>query len=176
MYSRAPKILLAWFLIGATPAAAVPVTVVNVIPNDFSNETDQNSEPSIALNPTNPMQAEISAFILPFVPTGSPFFATTNGGIRWTNFENTQQADTTLAWSRSGNVYDALLFAAPPPRDTIAARNAAGVGVGFATIVGSVYTTANHAIPINLKLLSTMLSRKQTASMWDSTIPANPLA
>jgi hypothetical protein len=44
------------FLVTAAPVQAVPLisaTVVDVIPRVQSNETDQNSEPSIAVNPLN---------------------------------------------------------------------------------------------------------------------------
>jgi hypothetical protein len=37
--------------LSAVPALAVPITVVDVVPNNQSFETDPNSEPSIAVDP-----------------------------------------------------------------------------------------------------------------------------
>ena len=41
------------------------ITVVNVIPQTHSDETNQDSEPSIGVNPTNAQQILISAFTPP---------------------------------------------------------------------------------------------------------------
>jgi hypothetical protein len=54
--------------------------VVDIIPHDDSIESNQNSEPSIAVNPVNPMQM----FAGSFGPEGSPqnhnpFFLSTDG-------------------------------------------------------------------------------------------------
>jgi hypothetical protein len=50
----------------AAAAYAAPVTTINtevdVIPIAASNETEQNSEPSIAFNPNNPSQLISGAF------------------------------------------------------------------------------------------------------------------
>ena len=37
-------------------------TLVDIVPNSDSSETEQNSEPSIAVNPLNPMQMIAGAF------------------------------------------------------------------------------------------------------------------
>jgi len=36
--------------------------IVNIIPNFLSGETNQDSEPSLAVNPANPLQIAASAF------------------------------------------------------------------------------------------------------------------
>jgi hypothetical protein len=46
----------------AVPAMAGPITIVDIIPNSDSSETQQNSEPSIAVNPLNPSQVIAGAF------------------------------------------------------------------------------------------------------------------
>lgn len=67
------------------PGAEAQVTVVNMIPNSRSNETGQDSEPNLAVNPTNPLQMAGSAFT--FNPsttaTTAPIYVSTNGGSTW---------------------------------------------------------------------------------------------
>jgi hypothetical protein len=55
--------------------------IVNVIPNDHSNETNDDSEPSIAVNPKNPHEMVITAFTPPEGgnPNGPLFFSTDSG-------------------------------------------------------------------------------------------------
>jgi hypothetical protein len=107
---------------GFTPLARaqLQVKVVNVIPNSMSSETDQNSEPSIAVNPANPADIVVSAFsnaVTNSPPGLSPYFTSFNGGTTFTVFpqDNLQQPDTTLAWSPTpgnafGTLYAARLF------------------------------------------------------------------
>jgi hypothetical protein len=52
--------------------------IVDLIPGSDSREVDQNSEPSIAVNPVDPMQMFAGAFV--FDATGQPFFVSTDGG------------------------------------------------------------------------------------------------
>jgi hypothetical protein len=58
--------------------------VVNVVPADHSNETNDDSEPSIAVNPNNVDEMLVSAF----TPTeggnpNAPFFYSSDGGENW---------------------------------------------------------------------------------------------
>jgi len=58
--------------------------IVNVIPNDHSNETNADAEPSIAINPNNVDEMVITAF----TPTeagnpNGPLFFTSDGGENW---------------------------------------------------------------------------------------------
>ncbi|KIP17982.1 hypothetical protein KY49_3608 [Burkholderia sp. MSHR3999] len=58
--------------------------IVNVVPNDHSNERNNDSEPSIAVNPVNPHEMVITAF----TPTeagnsNGPLFFSTDGGENW---------------------------------------------------------------------------------------------
>jgi hypothetical protein len=83
-----------------------PPTLVDVIPRALSGETDQNSEPNIAVNPANRNQAAIGAFA---DAATNPYFSTQNGGVTWTNFQNLVHGDETVAWTPSGNLYASLL-------------------------------------------------------------------
>jgi len=59
-------------------------TVVNVIPQSHSNETNQDSEPSIGVNPANTQQILISSFTPPDSgQTNGPLFYSQNGGGTW---------------------------------------------------------------------------------------------
>src|SRR5437868_7078984 len=60
----------------------VKPTIVNVIPAAMSAETDQNSEPNIAVNPLNRKQVVIGTF----GESGNPYFVSQNGGLTWSNF------------------------------------------------------------------------------------------
>ena len=61
------------------------ITVVNVIPNALSGETNQDSEPNLAANPANPDQIAISAFTPdPMGGANAPIFISTDGGTAWT--------------------------------------------------------------------------------------------
>lgn len=126
------------------------VKVVDVIPGSLSGETDQNSEPSIAVNPTNPTQAAISAFSND--PTSnSPFFSTADGGKTWVAFDHKVSYDTTLSWSMSGTLYMArssnivLDKTGIPSTGTIevdkSSSPAPPSSTPFSTISGSAYTT-----------------------------------
>jgi hypothetical protein len=79
--------------------------VVDIIPHNQSNETDQNSEPNIAVNPTNPSQAAMGVF----GASPNPYFSTQDGGKTWTNFQNLTHSDESVAWTKNGNLYASLL-------------------------------------------------------------------
>jgi hypothetical protein len=58
--------------------------VINVIPNSHSNEQNQDSEPSIAVNPANPGQILISTFTpADSGQTNGPLFVSQDGGNTW---------------------------------------------------------------------------------------------
>jgi hypothetical protein len=73
--------------------------VLDLIPATNSGETDQNSEPSIAVNPVNPAQMIAGAFgdSLP------PFFISTNGGTTWSIFGTLANSDKSIAWKSDGS-------------------------------------------------------------------------
>ena len=92
------------------------ITVTNIIPNSLSHETNQDSEPSIAVNPANPNQIAISAFTPdPLGGANAPVFISIDGGATWSTnsivpgqFGETN--DITIRFGRSsGNFYAAII-------------------------------------------------------------------
>src|SRR5436305_8426912 len=60
------------------------VTVVNMIPKSLSGETNQDSEPNLAVNPVNPLQIVGTAFTPnPTAGSFAPIFVSTDGGQTW---------------------------------------------------------------------------------------------
>ena len=60
------------------------IKVVNIIPQSLSGETNQDSEPNIAVNPNNPLQIAASAFTPnPMGGTNAPIYVSTDGGNTW---------------------------------------------------------------------------------------------
>jgi hypothetical protein len=60
------------------------ITVVNLVPQSRSDETNQDSEPSIAVNPGNPLELVVTAFTPPDSGvTQSPLYHSTDGGTTW---------------------------------------------------------------------------------------------
>src|SRR5580704_16336317 len=63
----------------------MPISVVNMIPRSLSGETNQDSEPNLAVNPNNPSQMVGTAFTPN--PSGgvlAPIYVSSNGGTTWT--------------------------------------------------------------------------------------------
>jgi hypothetical protein len=60
------------------------IHVVNIIPNSRSDETHQDSEPSIAVNASNPSEIVVTAFTPADTGlTNSPIYFSTDGGVTW---------------------------------------------------------------------------------------------
>ena len=69
----------------ASAVLAQQVTLVNMIPNSLSGETNRDSEPNLAVNPLQPNQVIGSAFTPdPMGSSSIPLFVSTNGGAAWT--------------------------------------------------------------------------------------------
>jgi hypothetical protein len=82
------RLLLALMLIVgvSAPAHSAQITVVNMIPNAQSGETNQDSEPNLAVDPSNPARIVGSAFTpsTGFCPSNlAPVFVSTDGGNTW---------------------------------------------------------------------------------------------
>jgi hypothetical protein len=73
--------------------------VVDIIPESDSAENNQNSEPSIGVNPINPMLMIAGTFGdgLP------PFFISTDGGSTWSIFGTLFNNDKSIAWKVDGS-------------------------------------------------------------------------
>ncbi len=92
-------------LFAAVSLPAATFTVVDVVTDDF--EYGQNSEPSIAVNPSDPRQAFLTAFDEFSRP--SPIFFTGDGGATWSLFTRATTFDASLAWPAGGAPYLAHL-------------------------------------------------------------------
>ncbi len=62
----------------------MPIKVVNMIPKSLSDETNQDSEPNLAVNPSNPMQMVGTAFTPnPSGGASAPIYFSSDGGNTW---------------------------------------------------------------------------------------------
>ena len=96
---------------------AATLLLVNMIPNSLSGETEQDSEPMLAVNPNNPLQMVGTAFTpnpMGGSSTMAPVFVSTDGGATWTL--NTivpggdMTGDITVAFGpKSNNLYAGIL-------------------------------------------------------------------
>jgi len=77
----------------------MPVSIVDVVPQVDSAESDQNSEPSIAVNPTNWQQMIVGSF-----GGGTPYFLSLDGGSTWSPFGTLVTSDKTIAWALDGSM------------------------------------------------------------------------
>src|SRR6267142_3518492 len=108
-------------------AAAAKVLIVNMIPKSLSGEDHQDSEPSIAVNPSNPLQIAASAFTPdPSEGPRAPIYVSTDGGNTWTLNsivpstvqDGSATADITVAFGGSSNVLYAGIIRFPFPGDS----------------------------------------------------------
>ena len=100
-------------------AAPGQILIVNMIPKSLSGETHQDSEPTIAVNPANPLQIAASAFTPdPSQGPRAPIYISTDGGNTWTLnsivpstvADGSATADITVAFgSASNNLYAGII-------------------------------------------------------------------
>src|SRR5690242_18614500 len=108
----------------AEAAAGAGVLLVNVIPKSLSSETNQDSEPMIAVNPANTNQIVATAFTPdPLEGESAPYFFSSDGGKTWTL--NTvvpggdMTGDITVAFSGTGpTLYAGILRRDSPDQST----------------------------------------------------------
>jgi len=112
--------------------------VVDLIAQSDSGEIAQNSEPSIGVNPVNPMQLFAGTF-----GTGDqPFFVSNDGGATWSIIGAFKHGDKSIAWKVDGSavLVAALIPSQPPsedPDDTGPIDTFAGVGPVINHYVGT---------------------------------------
>jgi hypothetical protein len=104
-----------------TPAK---VLIVNMIPKSLSGEDHQDSEPSIAVNPSNPLQIAASAFTPdPSEGPRAPIYVSIDGGNTWTLksivpstvADGSVTGDITVAFGTSSNFLYAGIIRFPFP-------------------------------------------------------------
>lgn len=91
------------------------IKVVNIIPNSLSGETNQDSEPNLAVNPNNTDEMAATAFTPnPGGGADSPIFISNDGGNTWSLAEviaGTPVRDQTIRFDGSGNdLYGGILW------------------------------------------------------------------
>jgi hypothetical protein len=111
--------ILAVLVAGAGESHAAQVTVVNMIPLAQSGETNQDSEPNLAVNPANPLQVAGSAFTPSqgfCGPNLAPIFVSSDGGNTWAmncivpSDGSGMTSDITVRFAEtSGNLYAGIL-------------------------------------------------------------------
>jgi hypothetical protein len=81
--------------------------IVNAVPQNHSNETNNDSEPNIAVNPANPLQMAITAFTPPDAGLiNGPIYYSTDGGENWSllfNVPGNGSRDQTIGFASSSN-------------------------------------------------------------------------
>jgi hypothetical protein len=126
-----PLFVFAFFLltvVEASASEAIQVTVVNMIPKALSGETNQDSEPNLAVSPENPKFIAGSAFTPdPTYGPRCPIFVSSDGGNTWTlnsiipseQGSKTGTYDITLRFGAGTALYAGILRLpnpAPEPR------------------------------------------------------------
>jgi hypothetical protein len=95
----------------------VAVSVVNMIPQGLSGESNTDSEPNLAVNPSNTQHIAASAFTPdPMGGANAPIYISTDGGRSWVlnsivpgNDPKTGTHDITLRFASTGNVLYAAI-------------------------------------------------------------------
>src|SRR5207248_3791565 len=107
----------------------MPVQIVNIIPRARSGETQQDSEPNLAVNPANPQQMAASAFTFDNSagPNRAPIYVSNDGGNTWILSlvvpSPGQTLDISLAFSRTGNtLYAGIIPNDPDPTGQLPPR------------------------------------------------------
>jgi hypothetical protein len=83
------RIALTLLALVAAAGAAAQITLVNMIPASRSGEVNQDAEPSLSVNPANPLQIAGSAFTWdnltgpPMMTDVAPTFYSKDGGLTW---------------------------------------------------------------------------------------------
>jgi len=127
-------------LVGFYSLEAQNVRVVNMTPNALSNETNQDSEPSLAISPNDPLRIVGTAFT--FNPTGAvaaaPVYISQDGGNTWVLNNivpslNGGTADITVGIGRHDTLYSGILTggyvgANPPQMQILRMGNYLAVG------------------------------------------------
>jgi len=96
MYGLSVATVIVLLSVAQTSRAAV-INVIDVIPNSDSSEAFQNSEPSLGVNPLNPLQMIAGSF-----GNGTPYFKSVDGGTIWSDYGALSTNDKSIAWRQDG--------------------------------------------------------------------------
>jgi hypothetical protein len=132
-------------------ADAGPVTTINllvdVIPFSQSGEQQQNSEPSIGVNPNNPNQMISGAFTSIFnanpLNSTTPFWISNNGGTTWADFGSLQALDKSIAFNGSTPLAATLHGIGPFPPPTQIQTFSSTNGISFNNTLNTFNATGN---------------------------------
>src|SRR5438874_2251060 len=117
----------------ASGGAAASITVVNMIPRSLSQETNQDSEPMLAVNPANPLEMVGTAFTPdPMGGSNAPIYVSTDGGNSWrlntvvpSIATNPSTSDISVAFgTANGRLYAGILSNATGDFETLRAPSA----------------------------------------------------
>src|SRR6267142_6935614 len=120
------------------------ITVVNIVPNALSGESNQDSEPNIAVNPANPNEIAISAFTPdPMGGANGPIFVSTDGGGSWAlnaiipsqTGSTTGTGDITPRFGSAGNRFYAGILRQPGNLRLNVLRAASFTGAAAMTVL-----------------------------------------
>jgi hypothetical protein len=90
------------------------ILVVNMIPRGLSGESEQDSEPSLAVDPRDPRRIVATAFTPDPMESGfAPIFVSSDGGLTWTLRSTVPSDGTTgdisIAFGGAGRLYSGIL-------------------------------------------------------------------
>jgi hypothetical protein len=113
----------ALLVLSGTARAQDQVRVVNMIPRSLSGESNQDSEASLAVNPSDPSQLAASAFTPdPLGGPNAPIYISTDGGKTWSLNSivpsQLQTADITLRFGGTNRLYSGIIPLPLPPGGT----------------------------------------------------------
>jgi hypothetical protein len=138
------------------------IKVVNIIPQSLSGETRQDSEPNIAVNPSNTNQIVISAFTPdPMAGANAPIFISSDGGVTWSLNTIVPSSDTTTG---TGDI---------TPRFSGTNRLYGGILRRPGSLRLNVLRTTNFASPA---VMSVLVDRTQVDQPYTqvATVPSGP--
>lgn len=118
----------------------MPVTVINMVPNSLSGETERDSEPNVSVNPANPLQIAASAFTPDPGHSGSaPIYVSTDGGNTWLlNVKlpgGNRTGDTSLRFGTASSVLYAGILRFDTPLQLNILRDSNFTAAGLMTVL-----------------------------------------
>jgi hypothetical protein len=85
---------------GTMAATQTDLRITDIVPVDKSGESDENSEPSLAVDPLDPTQMIAGAFAN---GSAQPYYKSTDGGTTWSDYGAINHTDKSIAWPTDGS-------------------------------------------------------------------------